>query len=165
MADGRLATCSGGGRLAVWELEPLRPVYQLTVKGGSIPALSPDRKLIAFAEEKEIGVLDAAAGQVLATREMPATPWATLAFSPDGKRLACAGFDRLTVWDAATGDVLKEMSFQGVHVGGRIAFAGPDSVLIGGQTLLDLRTSDSAMGLPGRRCVGGGRRAGLVRRQ
>jgi WD40 repeat protein len=138
LADGRLATCSGGGRLAVWDLEPLRPAYQLTIKGGGIPALSPDRKLIAFAEEKEVGVLDAATGQVLVTREMPTTPWPALAFSPDGKRLACVGFDKLYVWDAATGDVQREMPFQGVHVAGKVAWADADHVLVGGTTLLDL---------------------------
>ena len=138
LADGRLATCSGGGRLAVWELEPLRPVYQLSVKGGGVPALSPDRKLIAFATEKEVGVLDVAAGQVLVTREMQSTPWPALAFSPDGKRLACAGFDRLFVWDMASGDLQREVKFQGVPVNGKITFAGNDQVLVGGQTLLDL---------------------------
>ena len=138
LADGRLATCSGGGRLAVWELQPLRPVYQLTMKGGCMPGLSPDRKLIAFATEKEVGVLDTAAGQVLCVREMPTTAWPALAFSADGKRLACAGFDRVFVWDATTGELQREMHFQGVSVNGKIAWAGPAQVLVGGQTLLDL---------------------------
>jgi WD40 repeat protein len=138
LADGRLATCSGAGRLAVWDMEPLRPAYQLTIKGGGVPGLSPDRKLIAFTTEKEVGVLDTAAGQVLALREMPATPWPALAFSADGKRLACVGFDRVFIWDTATGELQREMAFQGVPVNGKIAWAGPGHVLVGGQTLLDL---------------------------
>jgi WD40 repeat protein len=138
LADGRLATCSGGGRLAVWDAEHARPAYQINVKGGGVPALSPDRKLIAFAAEKELGVLDAAAGQVLVTREMPSVPWPALAFSPDGKRLACAAFDKLYVWDTATGEQQREMAFQGVPVNGQVTWSDNDHVLVGGQTLLDL---------------------------
>lgn len=138
LADGRLATTSSSGRLAIWELDPLRPVYQLNVARGCAPALSPDRKLIAFATEKEVGVLDAANGAVLVARELPTTHNPALAFSPDGKRLACAGFDKLFVWDAANGEQQREVQFQNVHVGGKLAWAGNDHVLVGGQTLLDL---------------------------
>jgi WD40 repeat protein len=149
LADGRLATCSGGGRIAVWDLDSPKPAFQLTVKGGTIPALSPDRKLIAFAEDKEVGVLDPATGQVLVTRDMTATPFAALAFSPDGKRLACVGMNKLYVWDTATGDLQKEMEFPHVHVGGRVAFTSPDYVLVGGGTLLDLERQVRLWDYPG----------------
>jgi WD40 repeat protein len=149
LADGRLATCSGGGRIAVWDLDPVKPAYQLTIKGGTVPALSPDRKLIAFAEDKEVGVLDAAAGQVLATRDLTSTPFAALAFSPDGKRLACAGMNRLYVWDTATGDLQKEFEVQRVHVGSKIVFTSSDYVLLGGTTLLDLERQVRLWDYPG----------------
>src|SRR5262249_13133835 len=46
----RVATMSGSGKLAVWRLESggVRPLSFLNVQGGSTPALSPDRKFIAF---------------------------------------------------------------------------------------------------------------------
>jgi WD40 repeat protein len=138
LADGRLATCSAAGRLAVWELDPVRPICQLTIKGGCVPALSPNGKLIAFTTDKELGIFDAVAGQVLTVREIPTIQFPTLAFSPDGKRIACAGFDRLFVWDAASGELQRELPFLGVHVGGQVAWAGNDHVLVGGQTLFDL---------------------------
>jgi WD40 repeat protein len=137
LADGRLATCSQTGRLAVWELDPPRPVYQLTIKRDCVPGLSPDRKLIAFATDKELGVLDAAAGQALTTHEMPQMAGGAFAFRPDGRKLACAGYDRVLVWDVASGEVQRDMPLRSMHVGGKLAWAGDNFLLVGRQTLVD----------------------------
>lgn len=137
----KLATVSAGGSLVVWSLEPaLKAEYTLPVLGQSVPAVSPDGTLIAFASDKELGVLDAVVGKIVGSRALPKDhmPFATFAFSPNGKRIGCVAFDRLYVWDAATGELYRELPFQGVHVAGQIAWTGPDHVLVGGRALLDL---------------------------
>lgn len=110
LGEKRLVTLVGS-RLAIWTIDPLKPEYQLTVRSGSKPALSPDRKLLAFAGNKEYGVLDLTTGTVLATRSLPHEhAMATaLAFSPSGAKLACAAMNKTEVVDTVTGNVLAEM--------------------------------------------------------
>lgn len=141
-----LATVSAGGKLAVWDLATVKPRYSLQVQkmhGAPMPAISPDRKFLAFTTDKEVGLLDIAAGEVVALgpkgREF--TPWPTLSFSPSGKRLACTTNDRIFVHDTATGAVYREIAFQGVP-GPYVATLWPDDedVLLGRQTLINLET-------------------------
>src|SRR5207253_419068 len=54
----RLATISNSGQLVLWELATAKPLYHLAAQAGSTPALSPDRKYLAFSLGKEIGILD-----------------------------------------------------------------------------------------------------------
>ncbi len=140
-AGDKLATVNAGGSLVVWSLEPmLTAEYALPVQGQSVPAVGPDGKRIAFSTGKEVGILDAAAGKVVGLRALPKEnpAFATFAFSPDGKRIGCVAFDRLYVWDVATGELFRELTFQGIHVGGQIAWTGPDHILVGGRALFDL---------------------------
>lgn len=138
--EDRLATISGGGKLAVWKWATAQPEFYLTAAGGCLPALSPDRKLLAFATSKELGILDIGAHEVVALKSCPPMQWPSLRFSPSGARLACAAFDRLYVWDTATGGLYREIPYLGIHVGGDIAWASEDHVLLGKKYLIDLET-------------------------
>lgn len=136
--DQRLATLSGSGRLAVWKLDRLRPVYSLQIDNGCLPALSPDRKYLAFVVNRQIGVLDVKAGEVLAAQSFPAPPSAVLSFSPKGTRLACIGFDKLYVWDFANGEPYREMLLTGWHAGSDVLWTSEEHLLVGKQNLVDI---------------------------
>ena len=45
----KLATCSRGGKLAIWNLATGQPICHFRASEAAIPSLSPDRKWIAFA--------------------------------------------------------------------------------------------------------------------
>jgi SLA1 homology domain 1, SHD1 len=137
----RLATVSNNGKLVVWELDPLKPLYHLQAQGGATPAVSPDRKYLAFTTGNDVGVLDVAAGDVLALQAMPAAnvPWPALSFSPGGTRLACVSMNKLFVWDFATGALYREIPLLQVPVQGPAVWTDEGHVLVGG-FLIDLET-------------------------
>jgi hypothetical protein len=137
--DERLATVNTGGKLVVWDFPGLKASYSFMVQGGSLPALSPDRKLLAYTTGKEVGLLDVDAGKVVAQQPSPNNmPFALFAFSPGGQWLACSAFDRLFIWNAATGELHREISTSGVHSGGQLAWTSDKHVLVGGKALYDV---------------------------
>ena len=126
---------AGNGELAVWRFPELEPLCRLPVNG--VPALSPDRRFVAFCDSGGVGLFDVASREVVARRAVPAglhNP--QLAFSPSGKRLACIAQQKLLVWDVATGDVLREMDVPTIHVFTGIAFPDEEWVLGGNQYLI-----------------------------
>jgi hypothetical protein len=137
----RVATMSEGGRLTIWELgsDTVRPVSFLDIQGASAPALSPDRKYLAFATAKELSVLDVETAQVVAQKSLAQTNFPVLTFSPSGKRLACAAIDRVSVFDFAKGTLEREVPYYGgVVVGGNAVMTSDDHVLLGKSVLIDL---------------------------
>ncbi|TVS15547.1 MAG: hypothetical protein EA424_15765 [Planctomycetaceae bacterium] len=138
LAEDRVATLGGEGRLAVWTLGAAQPLYYLQIAGSCIPALSPDRQWLAFSTGKEIGVLDVDEGRVLALQSTPNTPFPVLQFSPDASRLALAAHQTLYVWDFATGELYRDIPLRNLHVGGALAFAGNGHVLVAKRYLFDL---------------------------
>lgn len=138
--EKRALTVSASGKLVLWQLDPLKPVYTLLIQGNGVPGISPDRKLLAFATGHDVGVLDLAAGRVIALQAMPDTQFPVLAFSPSGKKLACAAIDKLYVWDTATGKQERESGYYGLHVGGHALWTDDDHILLGNRTLFDLET-------------------------
>lgn len=135
----RLLTASyGSGMVVLWELPSLKPIYQAMIQGSSVPALSHDRKLLAFTTGQQLGVLDVDAGKVLAMRPAPFTPFASLAFSPGGKWLACAASDHIFIWNLATGEQYRDFTVNPGDVFGYIAWPNDTMMLVGNKSLLDL---------------------------
>ena len=133
--DGDSFATAGNGELALWNFPALEPVCRLPVNG--VPALSPDRRHVAFCDSGSVGLLDVASREVVARRAVPAglhNP--QLAFSPSGKRLAAIAQQKLFVWDVATGEVLREMDVPTLHVFTGIAFPDEEWVLGGNQYLI-----------------------------
>lgn len=134
----RLLTSSyGSGMVVMWELPALKPIYQATVQGSSAPALSHDRKLLAFTTGQQLGVLDVDTGKVLALRPASWTPWAELSFSPGGKWLACRAHNRLFVWELATGELHRDFTVSPVDFG-NITWPNDKVMLVGNKSLFDL---------------------------
>ncbi len=136
VADGRLATVSGGGKLAVWDAATLKPLFYLPTARDAVPAVAPDRKTIAFATDADIGLLDAGAGKVVALTGAPGGHGPQLAFSPSGKRLARLSHGKLTVFDATTGAASPEAAAPPAG-SGSLVWAGETHLLIDGRTLVD----------------------------
>ncbi len=138
LGEKTFATVSSGGKLAVWDLDSLDPIYYLTIENGCVPALSADRKRLAFTTAKEVGVLDVAEGQVLALREKPFAAFPKLAISPSGKRLALGSADKLRVYDMATGTLERDILLTGLFAGDTLQWTGETYVLVGGQFVIDV---------------------------
>ena len=141
IGEDKLVTASGGGKLTVWNSKTATPLYWLKIDGACFPALSPERKYLAFAAEKEIGILDLAAGEVVAMEAAPKDrlPFPIFAFTPKGTRLVCASFDRIYVWDLATGALFRDIPLSGsmVNIGENVVCPSEELVLVGtGNSLL-----------------------------
>ena len=136
----RLALCSGSGKLAIWNLATCQPICHTHVTNGGHPALSPDRKWLAYVGDDTLGLIDIEKQEVIA-----ATPIArklqapALAFSPSGKRIGCVANDRILVWDTATGKLEKDFAITGINMGGEIAYPDEDFILAGNQFLIELK--------------------------
>ena len=140
---GRFATISEGGKLVIWQSKPLKPLAVFPVQSGCTPALSPDRKFLAFATGKDIGLLDVAALEVIAVQPapMPNMAWAEFEFSPSGKRLACKVFiNKVFVYEVATGALFREVSLQGIIGQTPAIFSDDDHLILGQHTLVDLES-------------------------
>lgn len=139
LSEDRFATLSTGGNLAVWNAATFQPIYCLKVDGGCMPALSPDRKYLAFALSDRVGMLDVSQGKVAALQSTPHLAWPLMCFSPDGARLACAAFDRLYVWNMADGSLHRNTPFAGQNLhGSDIVWLRDQYLLIGKVNVFDL---------------------------
>jgi len=139
----RFATVSEGGNLVVWQAKPLKPLATFPIQGGCSPAISPDRKLLAFATGKDVGLLDLASLEVAALRPAPMQnmAWTSFAFSPSGKRLACQVFvNKVFVFDVATGNLYREVSLQGLNAQTPPVLPDDEHLILGSHLLVDLES-------------------------
>lgn len=138
----------GGGSTTVWEAATAKPLCTLAgqnVIGDCFAALSPDRKYLAVAVDKQVCLLDLAAEEVVATLSPPKELLrSSFAFTAKGSRLLCGSMDRLYAWDMATGALYSEIPLTGVAVsmGEDLICPSEDHVLVGGRraTLLDIES-------------------------
>ncbi len=134
-----LATSSRGGRVAIWTFPDLAPECSFATADGAVPALSPDRKYIAYCTGNEVGLVDVESREVVAQQSTPENlQWPYLAFSPSGKRLACVAFDKVLVWSVADGKLERVIPCAGVVVHGAIAYPDENYVLANNQYLIDV---------------------------
>lgn len=134
-----LATYGAHGDLAVWKFPELTPEYHVPIAGGGVPALSPDRKRIAFCDGKAVGLFDVEKREVIAQQQTPMSLHAPrVAFSPSGKRLACISQDKLLVWDVATGATIQNMTVASIHIFTGLEFPHENYVLGGNRFLIDI---------------------------
>ncbi len=134
-----LATSSRAGKVVIWSYPELEPLTTFSLVDGAVPALSPDRKRIAYCNGKEVGIYDIVRGEVIAQQATPQPlQWPYLAFSPSGKKLGCVASDKVLVWDVASGNLERTIPCTGIHVHGSIDYPDDNFVLAGGKFLIDL---------------------------
>jgi hypothetical protein len=135
----KLALCSGSGKLAICNFATCQPICHTHVTGGGHPALSPDRKWLAYVVDDTLGLIDIEKQEVIATTPIARKLHApVLAFSPSGKRIGCVAADRILVWDTATGKLEKDFAVTGINMGGEIAYPDEGFILAGHQFLIEL---------------------------
>lgn len=135
VADGKGLTLGASGRLALWNLETGEPAWYLDVADHT-PGLSPNGKYLAYAAEESIGLLDLAAGKVVALLPTEKLMVNTVAISPDGKYVAASTPDTLWIWDVATGDLYREINVSNLGGFRNIVWADPEYVLLGASFLI-----------------------------
>lgn len=136
LGEGQLATLGVNGILAVWEYQPLKPLYYVRADGGGTPALSPDRQYLAFTAGKQVCVLDLKAQAVVASQTLSHMEKGHLAFRPDGRQLACEGESQLSLLDFANGELLSQIAVKGSS--GQMVWTDATHLLLGRSALYDL---------------------------
>jgi hypothetical protein len=135
----KLATCSRGGKIAIWNFASAEPICHLQAAESNIPALSPDRKWIVFATDNSVALLDVEKQEVIASLQTPRKlQYPVLAFSPSGKKIGCVSQDRIFVWDTAAGKLEKDFSLPGIGVQGGVDFPDENFILTSNQLLIEL---------------------------
>lgn len=136
-----LATCSRGGILALWNISTMQPLCHLQLSNTSVPAISADRKWIAFCTAERVGLFDIAKREVAASAETPERlQWPFAAFSPSGSKIGCIAFNRILAWDTATGALEKNFSPAGIGIHGAIDFPDDGYILANKQFLVALES-------------------------
>ncbi|MEQ8788013.1 MAG: protein kinase [Pirellulaceae bacterium] len=78
-------------------------------------ACSPDGKLVATVNNRQVELWDTATGERVAAFEADAGAWGNIAFSPDGGRLAY-GRDTIKIWEVAKGRLVHELEGPESHI-------------------------------------------------
>lgn len=137
----RLVTCSNNGKVIFWRFPDIQPISGLDLSLGSVPALSPDRKLLVYSNGPAVGIFDVVKQKIVAQQQAPASLFhPKMAFSPSGKRIASVAHDKVLVWDTASGKLEHTIPDEGIHFGGHIQFPDDDFVLAGNSCLLDIKS-------------------------
>ncbi|MBI1346717.1 hypothetical protein GC163_10565 [bacterium] len=140
LGDDRCIT-KVGGQIVVWQLDPLQPLMRFACDGYCHPALSPDHRYVAFAQDTYVAIIDLQEEQCVAALPIPGTGRAThpqLAFSPNGTKLGLLNWEWLYTWDLNTGNVLNELYTGNEGHNAGLLFTSNDHVMIGNQNVIDL---------------------------
>lgn len=137
----KLATCSSGGKIAIWNLATMQPTCHIQAEPDSIPCLSADRKMMAIVSKNAMGLFNIEKQEMITSQKTPRDlQGPAVAFSPSGRKIGCIAGDRIVVWDTATGALEKDFGLTGLHFFHRgIAFPDDEFVLVGYQYLIELK--------------------------
>lgn len=134
-----LVTASRGGKVAFWDVTSARPICHLQLSTGSLPALSFDRKWIAFCSNESMGLLDVDKREVTALQDTPdRLTWPFAAFSPSGAKVGCIARDRILVWDTASGRLERDFATPGINIHGAVDFPHEGFIPANNQYLVEL---------------------------
>lgn len=137
--ENTFVTKSAGGIVAFWNLATLQPICDLKIDGGCTPALSADRKTLAYCTGERIGLFDTETHEVISQQKTPRKLMSPqLAFSPSGKRLGCAANNSILIWNTETGELYRDFETTGINTNTKLEFPDDDFVLAGNRYLIEL---------------------------
>lgn len=140
LGPNRLAMCSRGGKMAIWNLETGQPICHVLASDGSVPSLSADGKMIAIVSKGSVGLFDVEKQEMIATHETPRDlKRPAVAFSPSGRKIGCIANDRILVWDTASGELEKDFALPGLRIHGAIDFPDDEFILANRKYLIELK--------------------------
>lgn len=135
--EGKLLTCSNRGRVAIWKFPEIRPLGVFETGFGCTPALSADRKLLAYSDGASIGLMEIARQKAVVLQQLPfKMEYPKLSFSPSSKFLAAATINKLVVFNVANGKVEHSIPYGITNA--RVQFVDDNFILLGNSTLIDL---------------------------
>ena len=158
-------TLSTFGKLVLWEVATLKPVWGTTLAFTSEPAFSAGRKYVAVVSKPNVAVATASTGRPLGSAKPELKVSAAIsivgvedgnevahlapdddpgmcgvALRDDGARLALCQSGRIRVWDLTNQEVLRDFALQGAHASahGGLAWTSNNHLLVGGAVLIDV---------------------------
>jgi WD40 repeat protein len=141
LPDGKtLASLDEGGGLLLSHLQSggEHRYMRLTADGGCRSTLSPDRRLVATTDGKQIGIYELNTGKLLHGKKIGSASLGakdgTLCFSGDGRVLATTSWDgkHVDLWDTTTGSKRGRLAFGKEPGTGAFLAASPDGKLLVG---------------------------------
>ncbi|MDX1964690.1 MAG: SHD1 domain-containing protein [Pirellulales bacterium] len=145
----RVLTGGGWGRVVLWDLKTMQPLWQIKDLRGGKPAISPDQRYIAVAQDAFLGIIDVVDEKVVARKKLEGQTVEALAFSQNGKQLAMLltsggandGNDNsrlvLQIADLASGNILRETKLFPIHHQNKLLWTSDSHVLIGNTLCVD----------------------------
>ncbi len=136
--DGKFITANEPGTVVVWDFDTRQIDFYFNIPRTSIPALSPDGKLIGYSGGDKVGLVDLTTREPIALKSAPQMNfWVKAQFSPSGKRLAASSQQKLMIWDVETGDVLFQGEIPGVALAFGLHFPAEEFVLLSNEYLVE----------------------------
>lgn len=140
VGDGRIATLSSGGQLAIWDAATLKRLFAVDAE-TALPAVSPNGNYVAFLRDNRAGLLDVASGSTVGFIPLgTSVASASLAFRADGQLALCAAKDKIVLIDPQAGKArtipMPGISGQGLHPSTGVGWVD-DRLLIVGENLVD----------------------------
>jgi hypothetical protein len=137
--ENQLMIAGNSGRVAVLAYPEIKLVCYAEAGDGSVPAISPDRKLLAYCDGDNVVMVDIASQDVIGKKSLGGKVHGPrVAFSPTGKRLACAHNEGVSVLDVEKGDVLTEIPSNGARFNNGLGFPDDKFVFAGNSLVLDV---------------------------
>ena len=133
--DGQQLAAGGNGGIVLWKADRdqlTETGSQLTDRGVTAVALSPDGRTLVSGGGKKLRVWDTATRTSRPVAGLTDPHWRSIAFSPSGRLVAAAGNNgTITLLDPVTGHVAKVLNPQSGHIFS-VAFNRQGTVLASG---------------------------------
>jgi len=136
---------SSGDVAALWAWQSGRAVTAYSIQSRTKPALSANRQQIALVGKSgNIYIVQANSGKLLTEIKSSDKNISNLTFSDDGTMLAGSSYGHLLVWNLKDGSQHAEAWLLRSPYHHDLLWAGNQFLLVGGRTLVDLRSGVAA---------------------